>query len=447
MKRLFGTDGIRAVAGTPPLDAPSVRKFGLALAEVLEHELGRPPRVVCGRDTRESGPWLRDAVADGLAARGGQVVDAGVITTPGLAHATHTAPFDAGVMISASHNPFEDNGLKVFSRDGMKLEDAMESRIEAIILDAAVPFPPERTGRAVLDESLVAKYVKVLEGAVPRGRLAGMRLLLDCANGAASAIAPAVFRDLGATVETQGDRPNGRNINLGCGSLHLDGLASRVREGRFDVGLAFDGDADRCLAVDRGGRIIDGDHILFLCALRLKRRGSLAGDSVVATIMSNFWLEQRLREEGIRLHRAPVGDKYVLERMLVENAMLGGEQSGHVIFRGIGTTGDGILTGLLLLDAVLDEPVSLEATIDGIVPFPQVLINVRVNDKPDLRAHPAIGPVVADAERAVEGRGRVVLRYSGTEKLARVMVEADDDVLVQHTAERVAAVIRTHLGE
>ena len=447
MKRLFGTDGIRAVAGTPPLDPRSVRKFGLALADVLAGELGRAPRVVCGRDTRESGPWLRDSVADGLAGRGATMTDAGVITTPGLAYATHAGQFDAGVMISASHNPFEDNGLKVFSRDGMKLEDAMESRIETIILDPAVAAPPQGAGRAVPDDALVIRYVRGLEGAVPAGRFRGLRLFLDCANGSASAIAPAVFRHLGAVVETQGDAPNGRNINLGCGSLHLDGLAARVRDGACDLGLAFDGDADRCLAIDRSGRVVDGDHILFLCARRLKRRGALTGDAIVATIMSNYWLEKRLGDEGIRLHRAPVGDKYVLERMVAENAVLGGEQSGHVIFRDRSTTGDGILTGLLLVDAVLDEPVTLETTLDGIVPFPQVLINVRVSEKPDLRAHPAIGPVVVAAERAIAGSGRVVLRYSGTENLARVMVEADDDALVRATAERVAAVIREHLGE
>jgi len=446
MKRLFGTDGIRAIAGMPPLDPPSVRKFGFALASVLKDQLGRAPRVVCGRDTRESGPWLRDSVADGLAAAGGTLTDAGVITTPGLAYATRDGRFDAGVMISASHNPFEDNGLKVFSMDGVKLEDAVESRIETIILDDAVAVPPENAGRAVPDDSLVRRYVAVLEQAVPRARFSGLRILLDCANGSASAIAPAVFRDLGAVVETRGDAPNGRNINLGCGSLHLEGLAARVCDGGFDLGLAFDGDADRCLAVDRRGRVVDGDHILFLCGRRMKRSGSLPGDAIVATIMSNFWLEKRLGDEGIRLFRAPVGDKYVLERMVVENAVLGGEQSGHVIFRDRGTTGDGILTGLLLVDAVLADHTTLEATLDGIVPFPQVLINVRVSAKPDLRAHPAIGPVVLAAEREIAGRGRVVLRYSGTESLARVMVEADDDAVVQRTAERVANVIREHLG-
>jgi phosphoglucosamine mutase len=446
MKRLFGTDGIRGIAGTPPLDPRSVRKFGLALATVLGEERSHPARVVCGRDTRESGPWLRDAVADGLAACGGTLTDAGVITTPGLASATGAGSFDAGVMISASHNPFEDNGLKVFGSDGVKLPDAMESRVETIILDETIPAPPEGSGHAVPDPTLLSRYVRELEAVLPKNRFDGLRIVVDCANGSASAIAPTVFRDLGALVETHGDQPNGRNINLGCGSLHLEGLAARVRDGGFDLGLAFDGDADRCLAVDRRGRVVDGDHILFLCGRRLRRRGALPGNAIVATIMSNYWLEKRLGDEGIRLHRAPVGDKYVLERMVAESSVLGGEQSGHVIFRDRATTGDGILTGLLLVDAVLDDGVPLETTLDGIVPFPQLLINIRVSEKPELRAHPAIGPVVIAAERELEGRGRVVLRYSGTESLARVMVEADDDQLVRTTANRIASVIREHLG-
>jgi len=296
------------------------------------------------------------------------------------------------------------------------------------------------------DTSLVDHYVRFLESIVPAGRFDGVRLLLDCAHGSATALAPLIFDQLGAEVACIGCAPDGRNINLGCGSLHLDGLAERVRDGRFDLGLAFDGDADRCLAVDRTGRAVDGDHILFLCGRRLKRVGGLTGDAVVATVMSNFWLEKRLAEEGIRLHRAPVGDKYVLERMQSEDAVLGGEQSGHVIFRDRGTTGDGIVTGLMLLDAVLGEGDTLEATMDGIVAYPQILVNVRVKEKPDLRKHPAIGPVVAAVERDIGDRGRVVLRYSGTEGLARVMVEADDDALVKDSAERISAVIREHLS-
>jgi phosphoglucosamine mutase len=446
MKHLFGTDGIRGVAGVAPLDRETVRSFGAALADVLAGATERPPRVALGRDTRESGPWIRNAVTEGLDSRGGSVVDAGVIPTPGLAYATRAGQFDAGVMISASHNPFEDNGLKVFGPNGVKLGDAAESRIEGLILDASRGIPPATGVLAPEDPSLLDGYVSSLEGVVAAGRFRGLRLVLDCANGAACAVAPRVFRYLGAEAATIGDAPDGRNINLECGSLHLERLAAKVREGRFDLGLAFDGDADRCLAVDRRGRVVDGDHILFLAGRALMRREALPGHAVVATVMSNYWLEKRFADEGVRLHRAPVGDKYVLERMVEEDAALGGEQSGHVIFRDRSTTGDGILTGIMLLDTLRDETESLEAILDGIVPYPQILLNVRVREKPDLHAHVAIGPELAAVERELTGRGRVVLRYSGTEPLARVMVEADDEGVVRSAAERLAAVIRRHLG-
>jgi phosphoglucosamine mutase len=445
MKRLFGTDGIRAVAGQPPLDPQTVRKFGVALARVLGAD-GRC-RIVLGRDTRESGPWLRDAVAAGLAACPAKAVDAGVISTPGLAHVVQDEGFDAGVMISASHNPFEDNGLKVFGRDGAKLSDALEKRIEALILDHDLQDPGERVDAVDDDGSLLGRYIEHLEKLIsPRGKFSGQRLVLDCANGSASAIAPEVFRHHGAEVETLGSAPDGRNINLDCGSLHLDRLADAVRRTNCDLGIAFDGDADRCLAVDRNGRAVDGDHILFITGRNLKRAGKLRGDGIVATIMSNYWLEDRLGQEGIRLLRAPVGDKYVLERMVNEDLVLGGEQSGHVIFRDYATTGDGILTGLLLLDTLADESQPLEQIVDGIKPFPQVLLNVRVQDKPDLRAHPKIGPVVQEIEAGLEGSGRVVLRYSGTEPLARVMLEGREEARINKDAERLARVIREELG-
>jgi phosphoglucosamine mutase len=446
MKQLFGTDGIRAVAGRYPLDAETVRVFGRALARVLMEEKGRAPRVVIGRDTRASGPWLSEAVAQGLRAGEAASTEAGVLPTPGLASATRAGGYDAGVMISASHNPFEDNGLKVFGADGMKIPDALEARIEAIILRKGEAAPAAGGDGAVPDGDLATRYVRELEGFVAPGRLAGLKLVLDCANGAAAALAPRVFRDLGAEVVTIGDAPDGRNINLDCGSLHLDGLAARVTASGADIGLAFDGDADRCLAVDRRGRVVDGDHILFVVGRRLKREGRLPASAVVATVMSNFWLEKRLADLGIALHRAPVGDKYVLEAMIAGDIALGGEQSGHVIFRERSTTGDGMLTGLLLLDTLRGEADSLETILDGIVPFPQVLLNVRVREKPDLRADAAIGPVVREAERELAGRGRVVLRYSGTEPLARVMVEADDGKLVRRTAEGIAAAIRERLG-
>lgn len=447
MKRLFGTDGIRAIAGTPPLDPPTVRRFGAALAEVLHRLDGRPPRVVLGRDTRESGGWLRDAVAAGLRSREVDAVDGGILTTPGLAHIARTGAFGAGVMISASHNPFEDNGLKAFGHDGTKLPDRVEREIETRILDEGIEDPGPSAGPVDADPGLRERYVEFLEESVsPRGRFSGLRVVLDCANGAAYGIAPEVFRYHGAEVEAIGVSPNGRNINLGCGSLHLDALASEVRARRFDAGIAFDGDADRALAVDRTGRVVDGDHLLYLLARRLKRAGTLQGSTVVATVMSNLWLEHRLRDEGVRLVRAPVGDKYVLERMIAEEASLGGEQSGHLILRDRANTGDGILTGLLLLDSLLDERGSLEEILDGIVPYPQVLVNVRVREKPDLLAHDVIGPAVREVEQAMQGAGRVLLRYSGTESLARVMVEGLDPAKVRAQADRLAALIAKEIG-
>lgn len=446
MKRLFGTDGIRAVAGEAPLDPATVRKFGAALARTVNGGTNGV-RVLFGRDTRESGPWLRDAVATGLRAHGAEAVDAGVITTPGLAALLRLGGFQAGVMISASHNPFQDNGLKAFDANGVKLCDELEQRIEAEILDGGVEdCGADDACKVASDPALAGAYVRELEALLPAGRFKGLKLLLDGSNGASSDLAPQIFRDYGAEVDAIGVSPDGRNINLNCGSLHLDGLAEKVRAGNYDIGIAFDGDADRCLAVDAKGRTIDGDHILYLCGRGLKRKGRLRGDALVATIMSNFWLESYLKEDGIELHRAPVGDKYVLQKMVKEDLVLGGEQSGHIIFRDHATTGDGMLTGMILLDTLLDEPKSLVEILDGIRPSPQILLNVRVGEKPDLRKHSTIGPIVDEIERQLEGTGRVVLRYSGTEPVARVMVEGPDEATVERLAKRLASSIEVELG-
>jgi len=448
LKRLFGTDGIRGVAGETPLDRPTLRCIGAAMGEAMRRDDGSTRRVVLGRDTRESGPWIRDALIDGLASQGIEPADAGVISTPGLAYVLRNSGFHAGVMISASHNPFGDNGIKVFGNDAGKLSDASEQLIERRVLDDSIDDPGVGTGKVngAADPALLANYIKHLTASIPHGRFEGVRVVLDCANGSACAIAPDVFEQLGAEVVSIGDRPDGRNINHGCGSTHLQLLQEALPRHDALVGFAFDGDADRCLAVDRRGRVIDGDHILYLLGRRMKRDGQLKANAVVATIMSNFWLEERLGQEGIQLLRAPVGDKYVRERMLEEGSTLGGEQSGHVILAEHATTGDGILTALFLLDTILGEEVSLETTLDGIEPYPQLLLNVRVSDKPDLREHARIGPVVRDVEARLAGKGRVVLRYSGTEPLARVMLEGKDESLVREQAERLAETIRRELG-
>ena len=447
MKRLFGTDGIRGVAGEHPLDPATARRFGAALAEVLRSGGSGSCRVVLGRDTRESGPWLRAAVANGLLSRGAIAVDAGLIPTPGLSRILPAGRFDAGVMISASHNPYQDNGLKAFGSDGAKLSDELESRIETLILDQGLQDPGEHVDGALEDGSLLREYIGFLERVIPADEpFKGMRLLLDCANGAACAVAPEVFRHHGAEVGTIGDSPDGRNINRDCGSLHLERLAGAVVEGGFDMGLAFDGDADRCLAVDSRGRIVDGDHILYIVGRNLMRSGMLRGNAVVATIMSNYWLEELLGREGVKLRRAQVGYKYVLDRMVSEDLVLGGEQSGHVIFREHANTGDGVLTGLLLIETLISSGQNLEEIMDGIVPYPQVLINVRVREKPELKSHPRVGPVVAEIESALAGSGRLVLRYSGTEPLARVMIEGKEENEVREQAEKLAAVIKRELG-
>ena len=444
-KRLFGTDGIRAVAGKAPLDPSTVRRLGVALVRLHAGTNGSP-RVLLGRDTRESGPWLRDALAAGVVAAGGEAIDAGLITTPGLAWVLGRHRFNAGVMISASHNSFEDNGLKTFDSNGVKLGDDVEREIEALILDEGIDDPGEPAGKAEIRTEDIDGYVEHLKNSVNRDRLSGLRIALDCANGSACEIGPKIFRALGAEVHSIGVEPDGRNINLNCGSLHLDSLAAFARSKGCDIGLAFDGDADRCLAVDRNGRVVDGDAILFIAGRQLKRSGRLRGDGLVATIMSNFWLEERLGAEGVQLHRTRVGDKYVLETMHGENLILGGEQSGHVIFGEHATTGDGILTGLMLIDAVLAGDETLDQIVDGITPYPQVLINVPVREKPDLRTHGIIGPAVTGAEDALAGLGRVVLRYSGTEPLVRVMLEGKDADQVRLQAERLAGVIRDALG-
>lgn len=447
MKRLFGTDGIRGVAGEGPLDRVGARRFGAALATVVVVRDGSGARVVLGRDTRESGPWLRDEITAGLIAGGISVVDAGVITTPGLAFAVRNAGFGAGVMISASHNPYQDNGLKVFGPDGFKLSDDAERHVEDLILDQARPDPSPDDRSTDSDGDLVSSYVRFLEGLIDAPeRLRGLRVALDCANGASYEIAPEIFRHYGVETICSGIEPDGTNINRDCGSLHLDALSRAVAAGGCDLGLAFDGDADRVLAVDRNGRVVDGDHILYFAARALQRGGTLRGNAVVATIMSNLWLELRLAEDGIALHRAGVGDKYVLERMVAEDLVLGGEQSGHVIFRDHATTGDGIATGLLFLHALTGEDQPLEQILDGITPCPQILRNVNVRQKPDLRLHSRIGPAVAEAEESLGKSGRIVLRYSGTEPLARVMVEGRDPDVVREHADRLAQMIEEELG-
>ncbi|MEE9291410.1 MAG: phosphoglucosamine mutase [Acidobacteriota bacterium] len=461
MKRLFGTDGIRGAAGVFPLDDVTMTRIGETIVSLLTSST-QHPRILIGRDTRESGPAIESSLARGIEAAGGRVHRGGVLTTPAVAGLTRDLGYDAGVVISASHNPYGDNGIKVFSREGYKLPDSMEASIEAQILEGAgqgVPKAhsgqtPRRTNRESdadqegLRADLHDRYMATLLSALPAGTsFSGHRVVLDCANGAASSLGPELFRRAGAEVLTMNDSPDGRNINKGCGALHPDRMAQFVAERQAQLGLAFDGDADRCLAVDPSGRVLDGDHILYLAAHDLKSRGALPGDAVVGTVMSNLWLERSLRAEGIALRRTPVGDKYVLEEMRRGGFVLGGEQSGHIIFMERATTGDGLLTGLLLLDLVARTGLDLAAWAATIRPCPQILVNVPVGSRPVLEDHPSIGPAIREEEFRLGDRGRLLVRYSGTEPKARVMVEGESKDAIKAIAERLRIIIQDAIGQ
>jgi phosphoglucosamine mutase len=448
MKKLFGTDGIRGVAGQSPLDVSTIYAIGLALA----HHLGASPRVLLGMDTRESGEWIAATLTAGLCAGGASVESAGVITTPAIAFLTHTHGFSAGVVISASHNPWQDNGIKVFGPDGYKLPDSTELAIEDEIFRqlAASTAPPQQSIPPEVNDADRADYVRFLLAAVPGLSLDGKRIVVDCANGAASPVAPQLFAELnanggGEAIITHAS-PDGRNINENCGALHPAVVAAEVVKQKADLGITFDGDADRALFADEHGRVVNGDAVLLLAARDLQARGLLANDTVVATTMSNMGLEAALKRSGIQMLRANVGDKYVLEQMIATGAALGGEQSGHIIFTGRSTTGDGLLTALLLLDIVHRSGKSLSELVADLKVFPQVIVNVKVREKRPLEGIPTVASAIRAAEVELADSGRVVIRYSGTEALARVMIEAESEPLMRHHADSIADAIRAELG-
>lgn len=449
MKKLFGTDGIRSVAGHYPLDPSTVHAIGLALAHTLS-ATSQSPRVLLGMDTRESGPCIASQLTAGLVSAGATVESAGIITTPAIAHLTHTHGFAAGVVISASHNPWEDNGIKVFGPDGYKLPDATELAIEEEIfnrLAAPSSVTPSGAATPAVNEADRADYIRFLLAAVPGLSLDNRRLVLDCANGAASAVAPELFAQIGGgEVIITHASPDGRNINEDCGALHPEIVAAHVRHQKASLGITFDGDADRALFADEFGRVVNGDAVLLLAARDLQERGLLTNSTVVATTMSNMGLEAALKRSGIQMLRAAVGDKYVLEQMLSTNAALGGEQSGHIIFSGRSTTGDGLLTALLLLDIVHRSGKSLSELVADLKVFPQVIVNVKVREKKPLDAIPTVAAAIAAAEAELADSGRVVIRYSGTEALARVMIEAESEPIMRHHADTIANAIRAELG-
>ena len=447
-RELFGTDGIRGVAGNYPLDHKTAHAVGAALGKwVSESRQGR--QVVIGMDTRESGPWLAAEVAGGLAEQGIASDFAGVTTTPGVAFLAKNGPFAAGVMISASHNPYQDNGIKLIGHSGYKLPDEQEEKLESDIFSLLRAGHAGPAATLAVDEDLDRTYIDHLARTIPDG-LGGLSIVADCANGSASFLAPELFERLGARVRRMHCSPDGHNINLNCGSLHLEGLREKVIEESADVGVAFDGDADRALFVSRSGKIIDGDAVLLLTARYMKERGELAGRNghpvVVATVMSNLGLERALASNGIEMIRTPVGDKYVLEEMLRRDAALGGEQSGHVIFHQYATTGDGMLTALRVFEVMRQAGAGLDELTRELKVYPQRLVNVRVRNRKPLDELPGVTAEIRAAEASFGDAGRVLVRFSGTEPLARVMVEGPDLERVENFANRIASQIRVELG-
>ena len=443
-KELFGTDGIRGVAGEYPLDPATIFAFGLALGRDLS-SAHSAPEVLIGADTRESGTWIAETVAGGLAETGVRARYAGVITTPGVAYLTRTNTFFAGVMISASHNPYQDNGIKVFGHTGFKLPDDEEHVIEQEILRLRESAAARKVALAEEDE-WDGKYLDFLVSlsTVP---FTGARLVLDCGNGAAYRLAPELFRRLGADVHTLCAQPNGRNINLDCGALHVEQLQNAVVAAGADFGVAFDGDADRAIFVSRDGKVVNGDAVMLILARAMQTAGHLRENTVVATVMSNLGLEKALEAAGIRMVRTPVGDKYVLEEMVRLGASLGGEQSGHVILREFATTGDGMLTALRVFETVIASRRGLEELAADLRVYPQKLVNVRIREKKRLTEVPSVQREIEHVESVFAGTGRVLVRFSGTEPLARVMVEGQDLEQVEHFSERIAEAIRQAMGE
>ena len=443
--RLFGTDGVRGTAGEYPLDRETVARLGAALVRVMRNG-SRPLRFIVGRDTRESGGWLERELARGVRSEGAVITSAGVIPTPAVAYLTRTMKFDAGLVISASHNPFQDNGIKVFSGRGEKFTEDIEREVEAVIGDSGWSVS-EGTGEPVAHTDVVDAYLDHTRQALPHPeRLGPFRLAADTANGATTTVAPRLFRELGFDLELVNASPDGRNINLNCGSTHPAALAETVRERRCRMGVAFDGDGDRAIFVDAGGAIVDGDAVLLMCARHMQRQGRLARAAVVATVMSNIGLELALAETGITLVRCPVGDKYVMEEMLKRDISLGGEQSGHIIFSDHLFTGDGIATSLNVLRVMAETGRELADLASELVTYPQVLVNVRVREKRDLASVPAIAAAMEQVEGRLAGHGRLLVRYSGTEPLLRVMLEGKDLEEIRHWAASLAATVKEHLG-
>ncbi len=440
-RHLFGTDGVRGVANVYPMTAEVALQLGRALAYVIKYGPGRH-RIVVGKDTRLSGYLLEYAIAAGICSMGVDVMLLGPLPTPGIAYITSSMRADAGVVISASHNPYQDNGIKFFSGDGFKLPDEVEAHIESLMVNAEVDGArPTATdiGQAVRMEDAKGRYISYLKSTFPKElELDGLKIVLDCAHGATYKVAPEVFSELGAEIIPIGVRPNGKNINRMCGATYPEAMAALVKRHRADLGIAFDGDGDRCIMVDHFGRVVDGDHILGICALDMQRRERLAHKTVVGTVMTNLGLEVALKQHGLKLLRAPVGDRYVLEEMKKGGYVLGGEQSGHLVFLNHSTTGDGILTALRLLAVMRRENKPLTELAGFMENYPQVLINLMVKEKQDLNTLPKARQALREAERRLGPQGRLLVRYSGTEPKLRLMAEGGDQQQIEEVVQDLA---------
>ncbi|MBI5441998.1 MAG: phosphoglucosamine mutase [Deltaproteobacteria bacterium] len=449
-RKLFGTDGVRGIANVEPMTTEMMVKLGRAAAHVFKERRPGRHRIVIGKDTRLSGYMLENALAAGICSMGVDILLVGPLPTPGIAFITSSMRADAGVVISASHNPFQDNGIKFFDRDGFKLPDEVEAEMEAHIFNGALehvrPVATE-VGKAARVDDAVGRYVVFLKSTFPsRLTLEGVKVVVDCANGAAYKVAPAVFEELGAEVVRLGVTPNGVNINEECGSLHPSCVAATVRETGAHLGIALDGDADRVIVVDERGEEVDGDHIMAICGRKLQSAGKLQGGTVVATVMSNLGLERSLAEAGIRLERARVGDRYVVEAMRAQGYNFGGEQSGHLIFLDHATTGDGVLAALQLLAVMVESGKPLSELAKVMTAVPQVLLNVKVRERRPLASLPQVTAEVAAVERELGSAGRVLVRYSGTEAKLRVMIEGDDEGRIRNYADRIVEAVRREVG-
>ena len=449
MRKLFGTDGVRGVANLDPMTSEMAMQLGRAAAHIFMRRAGRH-QIVIGKDTRISGYMLESALMAGICSMGVDVLVVGPMPTPAIAFLTRSLRADAGVVISASHNPYQDNGIKFFSSDGFKLPDEVEARIEELIVSDEIRHlrpTADLIGKAYRLDDAEGRYIEFTKRSLPKDLdFQGIKLVVDCANGAAYKVAPTVLRELGASVEVIGNKPDGMNINSGCGAVHPELLQETVLRQKADIGIALDGDADRAVFVCERGTVVDGDHVMAALGIDLQQNGLLTKQTLVGTVMSNFGLELSMAKAGIRLVRTPVGDRYLLERMLADGYNFGGEQSGHFIFLDHNTTGDGLISALQMLSLLKRTKKPLSELAKAMTAVPQVLVNLQVKRKPVLETIPDIDRAIKESDRRLNGSGRVVIRYSGTEPLLRIMVEGEQSTVVKEIAEDLARVARDHLS-